>query len=185
MIPSDKKQRQLIGIGCAQLGIDKSTKEDMLLERYGKRHTTEISKLQAALFLKELAQKGFVIRSKSFFSPWKRKERSSRKTGVLRTGNVTRLATREQFEKIAAVAGLIEWQYADGLDRWMQQRLKIDKIRTAADAFIVIEGLKKMFENHMKKTVGPLWRERIYDDPGIEMYIREHGSGRKKNDGKL
>lgn len=58
---SSKHQRQLIGIGCKQLGIDSEMKKAMLMEQFGHGHTTEISYHQADLFLKELIHRGFKI----------------------------------------------------------------------------------------------------------------------------
>ena len=62
MIPSTKKQRQLIGIGCAKIGIDKALKEEMLMARFGKASTTEISSAQAEAFLEELRGRGFAVK---------------------------------------------------------------------------------------------------------------------------
>lgn len=178
MIPSTKKQRQIIAIGCSRLGIDAETRHEMLMERFGVNSSTKLSKPQAKLFLMELVQKGFRTTGDSPRPTFARRGNAKRlKNPASRpqTGNIVRLATREQHEKIAALAGLINWQYADGLERWMQKRLGIEKVRTAWDAWLVIEGLKKMFENHMKKKYGPSWKGLEYSDPAVEMYIREHG----------
>ncbi len=164
MIPSTKKQRQLIGIACNQLGIDKQIKEDMLLERFGKSSTTDISKLQADEFLKELKGKGFRVL----------RRRPARQPIPHAGGKTISMVSKYELEKIAAVAGLIQWRVENGLSLWMKKRLGIEKIRTAKDAYRAIEGLKKMFENGMKKQHGPDWWVRLYDDPGIETYIQEH-----------
>ena len=79
-----------------------------------------------------------------------------------------------RLDKIAAVAALIRWRVDGGLGLWMEKRLGIDRVRTGSDAYRVIEGLKKMFENAMKKEHGPDWWVKVYGDPGIELYIREH-----------
>lgn len=165
MIPSTKKQRQLIGIGCGQLGIDKVTKAEMLLARYGKEHTTEIGKADADDFLKELAARGFkiVIRKPA------RRQRVSRGGGK----TVSMVSPRE-IEKMTAVAGLIKWRVENGLDLWMKKRFGIDRVRTGDDAYRVIEGLKKMFENRMKKDCGPDWWMQIHEAPGVMTYIWEH-----------
>ena len=88
--------------------------------------------------------------------------------------NVVRLASREQHEKIAALAGLITWRVEDGLSLWMQKRMKVERVRTAREAFLVIEGLKKMFENEMKAQYGQNWWARAYEDEGVMRYIEEH-----------
>ena len=87
---------------------------------------------------------------------------------------MVRMASRAEREKIAAVARLIEWRLADGLERWMLARFKINKARTAQDAYRVIEGLKKMFENRMRKIRGDDWWMHEYDDPEVRKYIKEH-----------
>ncbi len=167
MIPSTKSQRQLIGIACTQLGIDKPLKEKMLVERFGKTSTTEISRLQADEFLKELKSKGFKTRYVPRGNP--RGQRIPRAAG-----NVTAMVSPKELEKIAAVAALISWRLENGLALWMKKRLGIEKIKTSGDAYRVIEGLKKMFENGLKKAHGPEWWVRIWNDPGIETYVREH-----------
>lgn len=162
MTPSTKKQRQLIGIGCAQLGIDKELKIDMLLERYGEDSTTKISKSQADDFLQELNRKGFVVKFKQRY--WTRKA----------PAGVVRMASPAEQDKIAALAGLIKWRVKDGQALWMKKRLGINRVRTARDAWLVIEGLKKMFENQMKGKYGKDWWAGDYDDPAIVIYIHEH-----------
>ncbi len=178
MTPSTKTQRQLIGIACGQLGIDKSTKEDMLLERYGKGHTTEISKMQADEFLKELRGKGFRFRRSRQRADAPRRQRIPRAAG----GNTIALVNPDELAKIAAVAALIPWRVENGLALWMKKRLGIDKIRRADHAYKVIEGLKKMFENRMKKEHGEEWWARVYDDPQVNQYIWEHCPVRWRGD---
>ncbi|MEW6670202.1 MAG: phage protein GemA/Gp16 family protein [Thermodesulfobacteriota bacterium] len=182
MIPSTKKQRQLIAIGCSRVGIDADTRHEMLMERFGVDSSTKLTRVQAALFLKELASRGFKIQGSgaggqgSAGAGDQGPGKVSRK--IRRTaGNVVRIASREQSDKIAAVAALIRWEVADGYDRWLKKRMGLDRIRTAYDAWRVIEGLKKLFENQMKKEFGPGWWTREYGDPGIELYVREHKKG--------
>ena len=165
MIPSTKMQRQLIGIACAQMGIDKETKESMLLERFKKSSTTQISRLQADEFLRELKSRGFETK----YNPRKKRQHIPRETDKVKA-----MVLPQETAKIAALAGLIKWRVENGLALWMEKRLRITKIRTSHDAYRVIEGLKKMFENGMKKQHGPDWWIRIYEDPGIETYIQAH-----------
>lgn len=168
MIPSTKKQRQLIGIGCNQLGIDKETKAAMLAARFnGKTSTTQITKSEADDLLRELTFKGFKIKRKG------RRPAGSRRR-VYTPKNTIRLASRNQHEKIAALANLIEWRVKDGLTRWLEKRFTIQRVKTAQEAYKVIEGLKKMFENQMKAANGEDWPELLYDDPDINRYIEEH-----------
>jgi len=169
--PSTKKQRQLIAIGCSRLGIDAATRHEMLQARFGKASTTLITAAQAKGFLAELKARGFVIRSR-VKAPRSRKGRP----GVKRHPGapVAVMVSQAELDKITAVAGLIRWRRADGFDRWIRKRFGIDRVRTSHDAFRVIEGLKKMFENRMKRDFGPDWWVRIYDDPAVELYKDWH-----------
>lgn len=167
--PSTKKQRQLIAIGCSRLGIDADLRHQMLLERFGQDSSTKITSAQAALFIKELGRKGFCITTTA--PRMKKAATGARRSGG---GNVVRMVTQAELDKIAAVAGLIKWRVKDGLAMWMKKRMGIERVRTAHDAWLAIEGLKKMFENYMKKQHGPDWWLGTYDDPGITAYILEH-----------
>ena len=44
----------------------------------------------------------------------------------------------------------------------MKARMGVERVRTAYDAWIVIEGLKKMFENKMRKDFGPDWSKELF-----------------------
>lgn len=170
MIPSTKSQRQLIGIACNQLGIDKDLKAEMLQIRYGQSSTCDISKAQADEFMKELKARGFRVihRHKKGGAP--KRQRIPRAPG-----NLTAMVSKEELSKIAALSELVPWRIENGLAAWMQKRLGIARIRTGKDAYKIIEGLKKMFCNHMRKIYGEAWWIRIYpSDPGIETFIREH-----------
>ncbi len=164
MIPSTKRQRQLIGIACGQLKIEKSIKADMLLERFGVESTCEISSAQADLFLAELRKKGFRVK----------RRRPAAKPTPRQKGNMVKLASLAQHEKIGALARLIDWRVKDGLSRWLVKRYSIKRVKTAQEAYLAIEGLKKMFENQMKKNFGDRWMNRNWGDPDIARYIEEH-----------
>ncbi len=171
MIPIEARQIRLIKIGQKQLGIDDGTYRAMLKDRFGVASCTKLSKLQAGAFINELREKGFRF-------VWKANKRPG-KPMPRRSGNMVRLASQAQHEKIAAVARLIDWRIKDGLTRWLFKRFSIRRVKTAQDAFLVIEGLKKMFENQMKREHGPDWMERVWDDPEVDRYIREHFSARR------
>lgn len=167
---STKAQRQLIAIGCGQLGIDADLRHEMLEKRFGVSSSTLLSRNQAGKFIEELRAMGFAALPGA-----KRERRRKSVPAASRSGGkVVRMVNQDELDKIAAVAGLIRWKYKDGLDRWMKKRFEIEKVRTAKDAWLVIEGLKKMFENRMKKDFGEDWWAGDYDDPGIQMYIHEH-----------
>ncbi len=129
---STKKQRQLIGIGCGRLGIDKETKAGMLMERYGRAHTTEISFQQADDFLNELASKGFSLRT------FKRRYPN-------RPKNMDRGGSRaEQLKKIEALLtiGGKPWNYANSL---AARICKCDRIEWVADhdLYKIVTALRK------------------------------------------
>jgi phage gp16-like protein len=172
MAPSTKHQRQLIGIACGQLGIDKDIKADMLRERFGKESTTEISNVQAAVFLAELEKRGFrkVTKKRPASGPRPRRQ-----------GNMVRMASPGQKAKIAMLGSLIEWRLKDGLTRWLMQRYSIDRVRTAQQAYQIIEGLKKTFEHQMESRCGKDWMNREWGDPEIGRYIREHLEHQKRD----
>lgn len=111
MIPSTKKQRQLIGIACGQLGIDKPLKEDMLRERFGVASTTAISYQQADAFLIELRGRGFA--PKRFARRPKIKKAVPDKQALL-----------GKIEAYLAEAGR-PWAYVHGMARHM---FKIERV---------------------------------------------------------
>ena len=90
------------------------------------------------------------------------------------TGNVTKMVSPAQKKKIGALANMIGWRVKDGLTRWVSKRFSTDRIKTAQQAWQVIEGLKKMFERQMEKQYGQGWRNLDYDDNYIRRYIEEH-----------
>jgi hypothetical protein len=170
MIPSTKKQRQLIAIGCSQVGIDADMRHQILFDRYGVDSSTKLSKIQAEEFLRDLAGKGFKINPKKPARSRKSPDGVARKPGA----GVVRIASQAEHAKIEALAGLIHWRIENGFAAWLQKRFRIDRVRTSMEAFRVIEGLKKMFENQMKQAHGRDWWIGEYDDPGIITYIETH-----------
>lgn len=169
---SSGKQRQLIAMACGQLGIGKVDKQLMLMQRYGQASTTGLNYAQAEELLDELVRKGFAIRSNK--RPYVRRQRPVPEAHEKQPGKMVALASPAELSKIDALAGLISWRVEDGMVRWMKKRFKIDRVRTAREAFVVIEGLKAMFENQMKKRFGEDWWMEPYDDLEICFYISEH-----------
>ncbi|WP_321495611.1 regulatory protein GemA [uncultured Desulfobacter sp.] len=169
---SSKKQRQLIAIACGQIGIGKADKQVMLMSRYDVSSTTELSYAQAEELLDELVQKGFAIVSSK--RPYVRRQKPVRSAHEKQPGKMVALASPAELSKIDALAGLIAWRVENGMSRWMKKRFKIDRVRTSRDAFVVIEGLKAMFENQMKKRFGKEWWMQPYDDLEVCFYIAEH-----------
>jgi hypothetical protein len=180
--PSTKKQRQAIAVGCSRIGIDAELRHLMLKERFGVESSTLLTCAQASEFLDELRGRGFAGAGKNTWRPRREKQASvyaKQKRSVpcveRRQGaKVVRMASPEELEKIAALAGLIEWRVENGLALWMKSRMGVDRVRTAHDAWLVIEGLKKMFENRMKKDHGKDWWLKKFEDPAVDAYIGEH-----------
>jgi hypothetical protein len=169
---SSKKQRQLIAMACGHFGIGKTDKQVMLMTRYGVSSTTELTYAQAEEVIDDYVRKGFVIKSEK--RPYFRRQRPVAGAHRKKTGKVTAMATPAELEKIDALAGLIAWRAENGMVKWMRKRFKISQVKTSRDAFVVIEGLKGMFENQMKKAHGPDWWLADHEDVEICFYIAEH-----------
>lgn len=167
---SSKTQRQLIGIACTHLGISKGDKKAMLQERYGKKSATDLSFADAEDLIDDFVARGFVIKSN------KRRYLSRGKSipGRKRKGSVVAMATQAELAKIDALANLIEWRVENGMARWIKKRFRIRQVKTSYEAFKVIEGLKGMFENQMKKRFGNEWWQLPHDDIEVCWFIAEY-----------
>lgn len=171
MTPITKKQIQLIKIAQKQLGIDDDTYREMLQNAYGVSSCTRLTIAQAKDLVTILKEKGFVIKSKN--PPRPPFKKGGRKSSPL-PGNVVKIASAAQHDKIAALSRLIDWRVKEGLTRWLAARFSIERVKTAQEAFRVIEGLKKMFENQMKSAYGERWIEQLPDDDDVRRYVVEH-----------
>lgn len=150
-----KPQIATIMLICQQFGISKEDRVDLLQDRYKKSSTADLTSDQAGHFIAEYERKGFVIvGAKSCSRPHRGRSAIPRKTG-----NVIALVSPDEIDKINAVAALIEWRAANGLALFLEKRMRIreGKVRTSSDAYLAIEGLKKMFENQMKAKYGIHW----------------------------
>lgn len=175
-IPINHKQITVIKLAQRALGITDDDYRDMLEDRYRVRSCTKLSYLQARAFIAELEKKGFTLKPSTGISRTRNNRRRvlvSRKKGE---SNVVVLVTPDEIDKVNAVAALIKWRFDDGLQRFLQTRMGIKdgKIRTGNDAYLAIEGLKKLFENYMKKVHGSEWWTMPFADPQITEYIRIH-----------
>ncbi len=175
--PISAAQRTVIMIICTQFGISKSERQSMLLERYGKASTADLSSDQAGHFIKEFEGKGFVLKpnpkkSKAVARP----SRAPRPRIARVGGKVIALASQDELDKVKKIADLIEWRVVNGLQLFLQKRMSIrdGRIRTAADAYMAIEGLKKMFENGMKAKHGPAWWLMKFENPAVQEYVELH-----------
>lgn len=159
-------QIRAIKTGQRALGMDDDTYRDMLLEHFNVSSCTQLTRMQAGKAIELL--RGF---------GWQEQRRVPRKPPRRRPGKsegVLRLVTARELEKIGVLTGLIKWRYKNGFSLWMKKRLHITRVRTDEDAFKVIEGLKKMFENGMKKQHGHEWWRMDFNDPDIMDYIELH-----------
>lgn len=171
-------QVQLCRMGQRFLGIDDETYYSVLMSRYGVEHTRELNQEQVADLLDDYKARGFEPTCKPGKIGKKRQKQSypKRLPRGARSEKVVALATRDEIDKVNAVAALIQWRVENGLERFLAARMGIKdgKVRTSQDAYLAIEGLKKLFENHMKKSFGANWWTQRFDDSGIMMYIAEH-----------
>lgn len=167
--PSSIKQRQLLAIARQQLNIDRDDYKAVMTERYGVDSSTRLTFGQAEEFIDFFIARGFVLITK--------KRRYLKRKNPAKTRQypkVIDMASPAELEKIDALAGLITWRCEDGMTRWMKKFLKIDRVKTGRDAFRVIEGLKKMFENGMVKLYGEDWWCKRFDSTEVNAYIAEH-----------
>ena len=169
---SSKKQRQLIAMACGHFGVGKIDKQVMLMTRYSVESTTELTFAQAEEIIDDYVRKGFVVKSEK--RPYFRRQRPVAGAHRKEPGKVTALASPAELAKIDALAGLIIWRVENGMAKWMKKRFKISKVKTSHDAFVVIEGLKGMFENQMKKKYGDSWWKAVHEDIEVCYYIAEH-----------
>lgn len=174
-----KGQIQVIKIRQKEIGMEDDLYRDWLMSHFGVSSCTQLTKAQATKAIELLASYGTAIRTRgdgkgtSAGQGNRRKHRD--RQGVGREGSkVIRLASSQEMGKIDALAALIDWEYRDGLKRWMEKRLKIDRVRTSREAWLVIEGLKKMFSIRMEKLCGKDWWTKKFDDPKVMRFIREH-----------
>lgn len=163
---STKKQRQLIKIAQKNLGLDDQIYREMLQAHFGVDSCTRLSRPQADRLIAMFKQRGFRVKKKISENPPRRRPR--------RAGNVVRLASAREQGKIAALRELIHWRIRDGFTAWLGARFSIERVRTAQDAWRVIEGLKNLFENQMQAEYGAHWLEHLPDDDGVRRYVAEH-----------
>jgi hypothetical protein len=176
-LPINRKQITVIKMAVKQLGISDDDYRDGLEERFGARSCTKLTFNQATLYIKELEDKGYtIIPGKGKPKPVKAAPAPGARPPISRSsGKIVGLATRGELEKVSQVAALIQWRVENGLELFLEQRMKIKggKIRTSGEAYLAIEGLKKMFQNTMKKAHGAAWWTGTYTD-AVNEYIRIH-----------
>jgi len=156
-------QIKLVKILQRNLGIEDDDYRDLLMKRFGVSSCTQLTMHQATRLIEH-------------FQGLSGNEKRRRRPAIprARDGKVVRLASPKEHRKITALSSLIDWEFDDGLKRWMKKKFGIDRVRTAEEAYRVIEGCKKMIINIMTKAYGPEWWCKTYEDPGIMRFIEEH-----------
>jgi len=163
-----KRQITMIKTFQRRLGIDDETYRETLKNRYQVESCTKLTAWQATRYIEELMKQ---------VNPRPGRAGKAKRARQKTPKGVTALASQGQRRKILVLSRLVEWRIENGFDAWMTKRIGIDKVRTAADANRVIEGLKNMFENQMKAKHGPDWKSRRYGDQMIDGYLGHHGEG--------
>lgn len=182
--PIHPKQIQIIKLAQKELGIGDDAYRDLLEEMFGVRSCTALNLDQANELIDELQRKGWRLIGKKGGrqvhgprrQPAEKPARSTRESG-----NLVHLASADELAKISAVAALVKWELADGFSRWLRARFGLERVRTAGEAYKVIEGLKKLFEGQMKRAHDPDWWTIRFDDPAIEEYISRHAPATFRN----
>lgn len=172
-LPINGKQKTVIKMAQGKLLIDDETYRGMLEDRYKVRSCTKLTFNQASEFIKELEGKGFTLIPGKSKQPAPKK--SPRPPISRNDSKIVGLATKGEREKVDQLAALIQWRVENGLELFLEARMKIKngRVRTSREAYLAIEGLKKMFESGMKKAHGDAWWTGTYSDATNE-YIRIH-----------
>lgn len=169
-------QIKMIHAAKRMLGLDDDTYRDMLENIAGVRSATELDQDGVTKVIRHLSRCGFKVRHTDT-----RRHKGCQPRATRPAGKVVALASAEQLDKIAALAGLIQWRSANGHELWMKKRMGITRVRTDEEAFRVTEGLKKMFEHQMEAKHGQDWWAMIFTDRAIMAYIKEHCPAKYKD----
>lgn len=183
--PIRPKQKQLIHILTHQLHMSRDEYELMIAGYRGAASSSQLTATEADQVIDDLLKKGAVITGKpkpAFSRRSRGAAGNNRGTGRSEAKDkVVHLVTAGEKEKIKAIAALVQWQLEDGYERWLKARFKLADVRTSGEAYRVIEGLKKMLDNQMKKAHGAGWWTIRFDDPEIEKYISLHAPAEFRN----
>lgn len=151
---------------------------EMLEKRFEVTSCKDLSSIQASEVLKLFKEWGFIDPPKKNVSKKPSKTgKPGKKKRPRGNSNVIKLASFQEKQKIKALAALVNWKYANGLSKWMLKHFGIDRVKSSQDAYLVIEGLKKVFENQMKKEHGQDWWKMKFEDEHIQKYINYHCPG--------
>lgn len=140
-------QIRLIHIAKAQLGLsDDEYQQAIGGQTHAKKWTSkDLTYAEADALINYFKTLGFHIVRK-YRTP-DRGQFKRRRRGVPLPGNVLQMMSFEQARMIETLAGKIAWKFDDGYQRWLRKYHKVDHVRTAEKAEMVIESLKKMIAN--------------------------------------
>lgn len=195
--PITPEQIKAIKMGQRALGIDDESYRATLWERYRADSCRDLNREQASDLIEDYVRKGFVLIQPEY--KVKRQKQQPRLRLAIRKpvhgvnprrpvsrdhDTVICLSRPEEIDKINAIAALIDWREENGLALFLERRMRIKngKVRTAKDAYLAIEGLKKMFENGMKKAHGESWWIMQFEDSRVMSYVKEHCPKEWKDD---
>lgn len=116
-------QIRLIKIAQREINMDDARYRAILKDKYGVESCTRLDAKQASDFIDFLKLCGFRIRKK----PPEAKP-----------------ASKKQLAFIAVLKKEVAWKYENGFELFLKKRFGLDKIRTAKEAYKVIEALKRM-----------------------------------------
>lgn len=143
---------------------------EMLENRFGVSSCTQLTCKQARELIELYNTWGYATAKKKTRKRTPTIPRKKRDGG----NKIIRLISASEKKKIIAISALINWMSSEDIENWMEGHFGITRVRTGQDAFLVIEGLKKMFENRMKKKHGPQWWQKSFSDLHVRRYISEH-----------
>lgn len=174
--PISKKQIKLIKTMQRQ-NLPDDQYYEILKNRFGVESCKDLTCPQAIRlidYFKSLGMMRRPLKKLQKTNAGKFKKKSRAKQIARKNSNVIRLASEAEKAKIRALAALIQWKNQDGLSLWMDKFFGISRVKTGNDAYLVIEGLKKLFENKMKEAHGDSWWAMNFDDVNIRRYIQRH-----------
>ena len=134
-------QIKIIHIAVQQLQLDDAAYRAMLWGEFQAESCKTLTYGQAHQLIERFKTMGFsVVRNHT-------PARGNFRRRPPLPANVIRMISIEQAEMIETLAGKIRWRFEDGYLRWLKKYMKIDRVKTAAQASNAIEGLKKMLEH--------------------------------------
>ena len=150
----EPKQIQLIHIAKSQLGLSEDDYRDIIrAQTKGKKNSSKaLTYFEADGLIAYFKTLGFKIQSNYIRTSGaakrsRRQPANDRRRARQTPANVVAIASRDQMELIDALVQKIHWRVEDGFQRWLTRYMKIEKVKTAAQASRTIEGLKGMLRS--------------------------------------